>query len=206
MQGDTMLSYRMFGTPGAARLVVLAGTGAAMAVDPMPAVTAAHGIRVVAITFDKPEIDDPGAYGSQTRGEQTAVALADFVRQQVSFDDTASGGDDKLATVGLIAYREAGDVALRAAALLEGTVDRLALVCTPAPTEPLDRDDIATVIAGITAQTLVVDGRTEPTASAMWFVEHLANARAEAVPGDGIVSLTEVWDRVLQHVAPGAGV
>src|SRR5215207_6560885 len=72
---DTRLTYRVFGAPGARRLVVLVGSGMAMALDPLPAETAAYDICVLAIALTDAEILDPGGYGSETPAEHTSDSL-----------------------------------------------------------------------------------------------------------------------------------
>lgn len=102
MAADVRMSFRAFGAPGAPRLVVLVGVGAAIAIDPLPAVTATRAIRVVALGLKLAEIDDPGAYGGQTPAETTAQEVATLIRSEL---------DDPRATAGMVAYRGGGDVA-----------------------------------------------------------------------------------------------
>ena len=103
-------------------------------------------------------------------------------------------------------YREGADVALRAAVELGDTIDRLALVAVAAPAEPLDRDDLGALIEGVTAKTLIMNGRQDKTAAAAaagWYKDHLVSARVEMVPAESALSLSAVWGRVLSHAAPG---
>ncbi|HWI30311.1 MAG TPA: hypothetical protein VNT50_02365 [Microbacterium sp.] len=191
------MSFRSFGIPGAARLVVLVGVGAAVAIDPLPAVTLSRDIRVVALGLDVREIEDPGAYGGETPAELTAQKVATLIRAEL---------DHPQATAGLVAYRGGGDVALRAAAVLGETIDRLALVAVPRPETAFDREELARVLASIPAETLIVNGQRDEAAAAEdaeWCEEGIPASRVEMVPGDGPLALPDVWDRVLTHVAPG---
>lgn len=202
MPADSRLSHRVFGTPGSERLVVLVGTGIAVAVDPLPAETAARDICVLAVALGAATMEDPGGFGSETPAEQTAAWLADLVRATLA----EIGGPSKPAggvSAGIVAYRDVVDVALRAAVDLGDAVDRLALVSVAAPGQPLDRDDLGALIGGLTAQTLVVSGRGDQKAAtaAAWYQEHLASTRTETVPDEA--SLAAVWGLVLAHVAPG---
>jgi hypothetical protein len=204
--GDTELSFRIFGTPGARRLIVVVGAGDTATIDPSPALTAERNIRILGVALTGAAIDDPGTFGSETPAEQTATALADLIREQLSADGDGDGRADAGTTVGLLAYRAAGDVALRAAATLGDVVDRLALVAVPLPPGPLDRDDLGGLITGISAKALIMNGQQDPTASsaaASWFKDHLPAARVEMVPDSVALSITDVWDRVLSHLAPG---
>lgn len=199
MSDDPELSYRTFGTPGAARLVVLIGTGDVIGVDPEPLVTAAHDIRVLALELDAASIDDPGAFGGQTRAEQTASSLASLIGDHLRAPD---GGRPSAA---IVAYRSAGDIALRIAVQLEETIDRLALVAVPAPDGPLDRDDVGALIARVGAKTLVLDGGGDAaTEAAAWFGAHLPSVTVDTVADVDLLTLTDVWGRVLDHVAPGS--
>ena len=77
------LSHRSFGTPGAERLVVLVGTGAGVANDPLPRETLAHDIRVLAVTLEGAAVARSGVYGSETPVEQTATLLAALIREML---------------------------------------------------------------------------------------------------------------------------
>jgi hypothetical protein len=194
----------VFGTPGSDRLVVLIGTGIAVAVDPLPAETAARDICVLAVALGADTMEDPGGYGSETPAEQTAQWLADLVQATLEETRAASPAGDAL-TTGIVAYRDAVDVALRAAVQLGDAVDRLALVAVGAPEQPLDRDDLGVLIGGVTAETLVLNGQNDETAdaaAAAWYREHLAAVTIEMVPDESALSLPAVWGRVLSHVAP----
>ena len=68
------------------------------------------------------------------------------------------------------------------------------------------------VLARVTAKTLIMNGQQDPdaaAAAARWHHDRLPGSRVEMVPGspgaspDGRLSLADVWDRVLSHVAPG---
>ena len=92
-------------------------------------------------------------------------------------------------SAGIVAYRDAVDVALRAAVDLGDTVDRLALVAVAAPEQPLDRDDLGALIGGLTAKTLRRErsGATRrPPPRRTWYQEHLASARIEMVPDERV--------------------
>ena len=197
MAAESNLTCRSFGAPGAPRLVVLVGVGISMAVDPLPAVTSGRDIRVLAVGVDGAAIDEPGAHGGETPAESTAATLADRIREEL---------DDAVATAGLVAYRAAGDVALRATALLDDSIDRLVLVAVPAPAAPLDQEELGRTIEPITAKTLIMNGQRDPDAAAAdarWYKAHIRSSRVEMVPGDGPLALPDVWDRALSHAAPG---
>jgi len=201
---DTSVSFRTFGTPGAERLVMLVGTPIAVSLDPLPTETAARDICVLALAVEGAAIEDPGTFGSETPAEQTASSLVDLIRASLETLRPRLDAGTPL-TVGLVAYREAADVALHAAAVLGETVDRLAMVAVAAPETPLDRDDLGALIERVTAKTLILNGQhDEPAAyaAATWYKDHLASARVEMVPGDGELGLPAVWARVLAHVAP----
>ena len=204
MDDDARRTYRVFGTPGSERLVVLVGTGIAVAVDPLPAETAARDVCVLAVALDGAAMEDPGGYGSETPAEQTAAWLVELIRE--SLEATRSEADaDRPLTAGIVAYRGAADVALRAAVALGDTVDRFALVAVEAPDTPLGKDEIGILIGGISAETLIMNGQgDEPAANAAagWYRTHLESARVEMVPGDRPLSLPVIWGRVLAHVAP----
>jgi pimeloyl-ACP methyl ester carboxylesterase len=201
---DSRLTHRVFGTPGSERLVVLVGTGNAVAVDPLPAETAARDICVLAVALGVATMEDPGGYGSETPAEQTADWLAQLIRDTLAEIRMQANAAGPL-TVGVVAYRDAVDVALRTVAQLGETVDRLALVAAPAPEQPIDRDDLGALIHSVTARTLVVNGQGDEAAAAdaaTWYQEHLGSAQVETVPAEVTISLSAVWGRVLSHVAP----
>lgn len=204
MPAESRLTHRVFGTAGSDRLVVLIGSGIAVAVDPLPAETAARDVCVLAVALGAENMKDPGGYGSETPAEQTAEWLADLVRETLEETRAASPTGDP-PTAGVVAYRDAVDVALRAAVQLGEAIDRLALVAVAAPEQPLDRDDLGVLIGGVSAETLVLNGQGDesaPAAAAAWFREHLASATIEMVPDESALSLPAVWGRVLSHVAP----
>lgn len=204
MAADSRLSHRVFGTPGSERLVVLVGTGIGVALDPLPAETAARDICVLAVTLGDATMEDPGGYGSETPAEQTAGWLVDLVRQTLDAIRSEERTEQPL-RAGIILYGAAVDVGLRAVVELGDTIDRLALVAVAAPDQPLDKDDLGALIAGLTAKTLILNGQRDETAAAVaadWYRTHLTSARVEMVPGDAALSLSAVWGRVLSHVAP----
>ena len=191
MAADSRLTHRVFGTPGSERLVVLIGTGIAVAVDPLPAETARRDICVLAVALGAATMEDPGGYGSETPAEQTAEWLADLIRDTLGEMRPEADPSVPL-TAGIVAYREVVDVALRTAAQLGETVDRLALVAVAAPAQPLDRDDLGVLIERVTAKTLVMNGqRDEPAAAeaAAWYQKHIGSSRVEMVPDDAELSL-----------------
>jgi hypothetical protein len=201
---DTRLTHRVFGTPGSDRLVVLVGTGIAVGVDPLPSETAARDICVLAVALGAGTMEDPGGHGSETPAEQTAEWLADLVRVTLE-EIRADSRTEHPLTAGIVAYRDAVDVALRAAVHLGDSIDRLALVAVATPEQPLDRDALGALIEGVSAETLVLNGQREETAAAAaaaWYQEHLGAARIEMVPDEASLSLAAVWGRVLSHVAP----
>ena len=202
MAADPRLSHRVFGTPGSGRLVVLVGAGIGVALDPLPAETAARDICVLAVALGDATMEDPGGYGSETPAEQTADWLVQLIRQTLGATATGARTTGSTPTTGVVVYGRAVDVALRAVVELGETVDRLALIGVAAPERPLDRDDL---IESVSAQTLIMNGqRVEgaAAAAAAWYKDHLTSARVEMVPGESELSLSTVWGRVLSHVAP----
>jgi hypothetical protein len=197
---DSALSHRIFGTPGAERLVVLVGAGSGAPLDPLPAETAARDICVLAVTLGDATMEDPGGFGSETPAEQTAAWLARLIRQTLVEID-AEGAT----TTGVVVYGRAVDVALRAVVDLGERVDRLALINVAAPEQPLDRDDLGALIEGVSAKALIMNGQHvegAAAAAAAWYKDHLGSARVEMVPGVSELSLSAVWARALSHVAP----
>jgi hypothetical protein len=204
---DSALSHRIFGTPGAERLVVLVGAGSGAPLDPLPAETAARDICVLAVTLGDATMEDPGGFGSETPAEQTAAWLARLIRQTLVEID-AEGAT----TTGVVVYGRAVDVALRAVDValravvdLGEEVDRLALINVAAPEQPLDRDDLGALIEGVSAKALIMNGQHVEGAAAAasaWYKDHLGSARVEMVPGVSELSLSAVWARALSHVAP----
>jgi hypothetical protein len=197
---DSALSHRIFGTPGAERLVVLVGAGSGAPLDPLPAETAARDICVLAVTLGDATMEDPGGFGSETPAEQTAAWLARLIRQTLVEID-AEGAT----TTGVVVYGRAVDVALRAVVDLGEEVDRLALINVAAPEQPLDRDDLGALIEGVSAKALIMNGQHvegAAAAAAAWYKDHLGSARVEMVPGVSELSLSAVWARALSHVAP----
>lgn len=195
------VEWGSFGALGAERTVIVLRSGATAMLDPDPEATTARTVRVAVVGLSSEDIDDPAAFGGETRAERTAVTLAGQVR--------AEAGESP---VGLVGVGNTGDVALRLAAELGSGVDRLALIAVPAPETPLDRDDAEPVLARVTAKTLIMNGQHDPdaaAAAARWHRDRIAGSRVEMVPaaeqsaGDGRLALTDVWDRVLSHVAPG---
>ena len=198
MPGESNLTCRTFGAPGAPRLVVLVGIGISMTIDPLPGVTATRDIRVMAVGLDGAAIDDPGAYGGETPAESTGEKLAELIRESLA--------DDR-ATAGVVAYRGAGDVALRAVATLADSIDRLVLVAVPTPETPLDKEELGRLLETVSAKALILNGQGDPDAAAAearWYKEHLASSRIEMVPGSSGLALPDVWERALSHVAPGS--
>jgi hypothetical protein len=197
---DSALSHRIFGTPGAARLVVLVAAGSGAPLDPLPAETAARDICVLAVTLGDATMEDPGGFGSETPAEQTAAWLARLIRQTLGEID-AEGAT----TTGVIVYGRAVDVALRAVIDLGESADRLVLIGVAAPEQPLDRDDLGALIEGVSAKTLIMNGQHvegAAAAAAAWYKDHLGSARVEMVPGASELSLSAVWGRALSHAAP----
>ncbi|WP_426320482.1 alpha/beta fold hydrolase [Microbacterium sp. E-13] len=191
--------HRSFGAPGAERTVVLLRAGMAALSDPLPNVTARYNVRIIAIGLTVDDIDDPAAYRGATAAEMTAATLAQFVRQE------RHGR-----TVGVVGVGDAGELAVLVAAHLGDAVDRLALVAVPQPATELGGDEVADLLEGLAAKTLIVNGQADPVAAstaARWFEARIPGARVEIVtetsdPQSRLV-LAEVWDRVLSHAAPG---
>lgn len=199
MAADAFLQHRVFGSPGADRLVVLVGTEEGVAADPRPVETAARHITVLAVGLGEESIIDPGGYGGQTPAEQTADWLAALTRQTLGAMESPEAR-----TAGIVIYGPVVDVALRAAALLGAAVDRLALVGVAAPAQPLDRDDLGELIGAVTAEALILNDRTAAEAAA-WYAAHLGEARVELIAEPPPLALSAVWGRALMHVAPDAG-
>ncbi|MFN3949905.1 hypothetical protein [Microbacterium sp.] len=198
---DGELGYRSFGTPGAPRAVFVLRTGDVATTDPDARVTSGYDVRVVAVGLDAPELEDPPVFGGQTPAELTVEALKALMERE------APG-----ATVGLVGERSAGPIAIYLAAAMGPIVDRLAIVGVRSPSDPLSRDLRTPLLDHLDADVLVLVGGDGPagTDDAEWYVDRLRSAEAQVVPDDeigsvnGHVTLTSVWERVLEHVAPGA--
>lgn len=196
---DAAYEHRSFGAPGAERTVFLLRGGASALSDPLPDATVRRDVRVVAIGLTVDDIDDPVAYRGTTPAEATAQRIAQFV--------TEERGDR---SVGIVGVATAGEVAIRVAALVGAGVDRLALVAVPRPESELGGHELAELLRGIDAKTLLMNGQGDPDAragAARWFAERLPAARVEMVPTsagpEARLGLSGVWERVLSHVAPG---
>jgi pimeloyl-ACP methyl ester carboxylesterase len=199
---DTSLTYRVFGTPGARRLVVLVGSGMAVAIDPLPAETAAYDVCVLAVALTDGEILDPGGYGSETPAEQTAASLVELIVKTLDTDQFDEGTTRR---AGMIIYREGADVGLRAASTLGDTIDRLVLVAVAAPDQPLGQDDLGALLEPLRAPTLILNGEGDEAASAAsWYAERLPSAQVGAASDRSEVSLAAVWGQALSHAAPRA--
>jgi hypothetical protein len=200
---ETRLTYRVFGTPGARRLVVLIGSGMAVAVDPLPAETAAYDVCILAVALTDSEILDPGGYGSETPAEQTAASLVELVGKTL---DTEQFDDGSAApSAGMIIYRHAADVGLRAASALGPRVDRLVLVAVPTPDQPLDQDDLGALLEPLSAPTLILNGEgDEAGAAASWYAQRLPSAEVAVVADGSELSLAAVWRQALSYAAPTA--
>lgn len=197
----TELDYTTFGSTGGARVVVVLRADAGAPVDPDPAVTGQRDVRIVVIQVLRDEIPDPGAYGGETPGSTTVIAIADLIDEQVVDPDT---------TFGLVGVARAGEEAILLAKRLGDRVDRLALVAVPTEHSPLERHLAEQMMAGVSAPTLILNGEEDPDAAAdaaSWHGAHLPDARVEIVPADDYgpdrhLSITDVWERVLSHTAP----
>lgn len=199
MAAESRLSHRVFGSPGADRLVVLVGTGVGVSMDPRPAETAARHVTVLAVSLGEAAMRDPGGYGGETPAEQTADWLVALTRQTL-----AAMGTTADRSAGVVVYGPAMDVAVRAAAVLGDQVDRLALVAAVTPEQPLDRDDLGVLIGRITAEAIIINDNSAAE-SASWYAERLVGARIELVAEAPPLPLSAVWGRALSHVAPRAG-
>jgi pimeloyl-ACP methyl ester carboxylesterase len=200
---STTLAYRVFGAIGADRTILLLREGAQATVDPDPPATAARDVRVVAVRLTPVEVSDPGAYGGETHAEVTVGSLADLVETEVP------GGE----AIGLVGVAGAWDSAVLLAGELADRVDRLALVAAPKPENALARDEAEQALARVHAKTVVLSGQRDAScaaADAAWIRQHVPDARVEMVPAaavggvDGVLSLVDVWPRVLAHLAPGS--
>lgn len=188
-----------FGSPGAARTIVVLRHGATATSDPGPAATARRDVRVLAIGLTEAELDDPVTFRGETPAETSASAVIALIRAQAP--------DEAVALVGV---GRVGAVAARVVAEAPGLVDRLVLVAVPVPETAAERDLAEELLAGVTATTLILNGQRDPDASsaaASWHRDRIPGARLEMVPsardGDERLSLGDVWDRVLSHGAPG---
>jgi pimeloyl-ACP methyl ester carboxylesterase len=194
------LEHHSFGAPGAERTVFLLREGEAATLDPEPTATARRNVRVVAVRVTADDIEDPAAY----RGATPAAVAADAIAALV----TNEAHDER---VGLVGVSSTGELALLLAQRLGEQVDRLALVAIAEPATALDRDETGYLLAGISAKTLILNGRDDPdaaAAAARWHQSRLPDARMEIVPDgadavDPRLSISHVWERVLSHTAPG---
>ena len=177
-------------------------TGATAMLDPDPGATTSRDVRVLVIGLALAALDDPAAYGGETPAESTAASLVDLVRSEAPDSP-----------VGLVGIGATGSLAILVAAQLGDRVDRMALVAVPEPDGPLDRDDAEETMAQVTAKTLIMNGQQDPdaaAAAARWHHDHLPGSRVEMVPAasvpgaDGRLALSDVWQRTLSHLAPGA--
>ncbi|QHO68904.1 alpha/beta fold hydrolase [Marisediminicola antarctica] len=111
-----------FGDPDAARTVVLSHPAPGSAqFDPDPAVTDAHGIRLIAL--DRPGYGTSGLHADGSAG--TVADAADDIAEYLA----AHG----IGRVGAVGWSAGGRVALALAARHPQLVDRVAVVATPAP-------------------------------------------------------------------------
>lgn len=196
---DAAFEHRSFGAPGAERTVFLLRMGASTLSDPLPDATIRRDVRIVAVGLTVDDVDDPVAYQGTTPAEATARGIAQFVDQE-----------RRDRPVGLVGVGVAGELAIRVGALLGPALDRLALVAVPRPESELGGHEVAQLLAGIAAKTLLINGKADPdaaSAAARWFAQRLASARVEMVPEtpdpQSRLILADVWERVLSHVAPG---
>lgn len=196
------VDYTTFGSTGGARVVVVLRSDGGAAVDPDAHVTTQRDVRILVIQVLRDEISDPSAYGGETPGSTTVIAIAELVDEQIV---------DPEVTFGLVGLAGAGETAILLANRLGNRVDRLVLVAVPTEHSPLERHLAEQVMAGVSAKTLILNGQQDPDAgadAASWHREHLPDARVEMVPADAYgpdrrVSIADVWDRVLAHTAPG---
>ena len=188
---DGRLEFRSFGAAGAPRTVLVLRVGAVALIDPDPAVTLDHDVRLMAVQLDEVELDDPPTFGGETPAESTATALADLVRREVPG-----------AVIGVVAERDAVPLAVALAAASTDLIDRLAHVDARVPDSALVADLLAEESAAVAASALVVAADDDET-TARWYADGLGSAEVRLVTAGEIgVSLTSVWDAVLSHVAP----
>ncbi len=198
---EARLDFTSFGAAGGGRVVVVLREEGVSALDPDARITAGHDARIVAIMVMRDEISDPGAYGGETPGSTTVVAIAELIDEQLRHGDS---------TFGLVGVGGAGEEAILLANRLGDRVDRLALVAVPEQETPLERHQAEQVMAAVVARTLILNGEKDPDAgadAAQWHRLHLPYADVEIVPADRYgpdrrLSLTDVWERVLAHTAP----
>ncbi len=199
MTSQAQISIGSHGAPGASRLVSVVRSGPVATEDPSPTVTIKRDVRILAVGMRRLTINDPEAYGGETPDEQHTRALVTLLERE---------GARRESPIGLVGYGEAGWRAVGAAALLGDAVDRLALVAVPRIDEPLDHGDAVDTLRHITADTLVLAGRGQGDVSeddARWIAHACARPTVEIVDTPTILSLAQVWDRVLDHTAPDAG-
>jgi pimeloyl-ACP methyl ester carboxylesterase len=196
---DDELDYSSAGAPGASRVAIVLRTGSLATVDPDPAATAAHDLRVVLVHLEGPELDDPPAFGGETPAGSTASALARIA------DREHPGG-----MFAIVAERDTCAIALSLAADLHQRMDHLVLVAPEIPIERLERDLAVPVLERVRARALLVAASTEPATvdAADWYARHLADASttvlsAEQVGSpDGRLGLGDAWIPVLAHLRP----
>jgi pimeloyl-ACP methyl ester carboxylesterase len=189
---DSEIDYRVVGTPGATRTVVVLRTGALATSDPGPEETAGRDVCVVLVHLDGPELEDPPAFGGETPAASTISELRAIVDELT--------GASSFAVVG---ERDAGALAIALAADLGDRVDMLALVSVPVPEGALDRDLAEEVVARVSARTLLIGAIDD--AACRFYGRALPSARVDEVDAsqltspDGEVGLVDVWPRVLAH-------
>lgn len=196
---DIELEYASFGSPGAARLIVVLREGMLATVDPDAALTQRRDVRVVGVRVTDDEVIEPGGFRGQSPAAVTVGALIELA------ESVLLEGPFAVVGVGVT-----GDLAVRLAGALPDRVDRLVLVAVPSPRRPLDRDDDEDLLAAVQAKTLILNGQRDPEAAAAdaeWHRSRIASARVEMVPAsvdtsDPRLGLSTVWERVLSFTAP----
>ena len=185
-----MIHRAVFGAPGAHRRVVVIEEGRAAPSDPHPAVTASHRVSVLSVRIADAAED--------TQAERDVLASTRAVMRE--FLDA----DESFGLVGI--GTGGGRLAIALADALADRVDALVLIGVERPeglTADLERDELAAVRAA----GLVID-TDERADAARWHADALSRssdssgARVSLVLGrDGRVSLRDVWDEVVGHVA-----
>lgn len=196
---DGEIDYASSGAPGAENSVIVLRLGSLATVDPDSAASAAHGLHLLLVRLDPPELDDPPVFGGETPAGSTTGALVRLAaREHVS------------EAVALVAERATCGIALILAAERRLPARRLVLVTPELPAEPLARDLLVETLRAVEAETLVLTGADEPEAlaAAEWYASHLPNAVTRTADAgdapDGRMSLDDVWGEVVDFLTAAA--
>lgn len=196
-QGEGIeIEYATTGMPGAPRVVVVLRSGALATTDPDASRTARYDVRLLLVDLDGEELIDPPAYGSETPAGESADQVRTILAREAHAE-----------VIGMVAEADAVPFAVALCAELGERVDRLALVGAPSPESPLARDLLAERLGAVRAETVVFAVATHDAGPAAWYAEQLPRGREEVRESDPIsadhrLTLTTVWEDVLEHVVP----